>query len=211
MKQWFISNFIILFPVVLLAQISVGIMGGANIGKFGGVEPPDISYVYRTGLNLGLTSVFRFTRDVSLTFQPTYSQRGSNIETGEDTHWDTLKVYQIKIDFAVLPLFVRIDADNGITYFISGVEFAIPLKASLCFQGETQDVSDRLSHTDILASIGMGFQFPFYQKNKIVLEIRYYQGLVNFNYRTNTGDSSVLKENFKNSGFQIMAGFEREF
>ncbi len=208
MKRWAIVFFLLL-PTILSAQISLGMMVGANIGKFGGVEPPDISYTHRTGSNVGVTAIFRITRDVSLAFQPTYSQRGSNIETGEDTRWDTLKVYQVKINFLVLPLFVRIDADNGITYFVSGLEFALPLSAEVVFQDQSWDISHNLSNTDILASIGMGFRIPFGQKNHAMLEVRYYQGLVNFNYSSEEEKKRVIYENFKNSGFQIMLGIER--
>ena len=114
MKHLYLILFI-LFPLISSAQISLGVTAGANVGKFGGIEPPDASYTSRTGLNFGVTFAYRFNKDISLTIQPMYSQRGSNIEVGEDTRRDSLEVYEAKIDFLIIPLFVRVDADNGVT------------------------------------------------------------------------------------------------
>jgi hypothetical protein len=94
---------ILLFPLLSSAQISLGITAGANIGKFGGVEPPDASYTSRTGINFGGIIAYRFNKDISLTLQPMYSQQGSNIEVGEDTRRDSLEVYETKIDFLTIP------------------------------------------------------------------------------------------------------------
>ena len=87
---------ILLFPLLSSAQISLGVTVGANIGKFGGVEPPDASYTSRTGINFGGIIAYRFNEDISLTIQPMYSQRGCNIEVGEDTRRDSLEVYEMK-------------------------------------------------------------------------------------------------------------------
>ena len=132
---------ILMFPLLSSAQISLGVTAGTNIGKFGGVEPPDASYAYRTGLNIGGTLAYRFNRDISLTIQPMFSQRGCNIDVGEDTRRDSLEVYDTKIDFLSIPLFVRVDSDNGIIYFISGLEFGIPLSAEVSGDGDSRDIS----------------------------------------------------------------------
>ena len=121
--RYFYFFMILLFPLLATAQISLGVTAGANIGKFGGVEPTDAAYASKTGVNFSGTLAYRITDDISLTLQPMYSQRGSNIEVGEDTRMDSLQVYETSIDFLVVPLFVRVDSDNGVTYFISGLEF----------------------------------------------------------------------------------------
>ncbi len=200
---------ILLFPLLSSAQISLGITAGTNTGKFGGVEPPDASYTSRTGINFGGTIAYRFNKDISLTLQPMYSQRGSNIGVGEDTRRDSLEVYEAKIDFLIIPLFVRVDADNGVTYFISGLEFGIPLSAELSHDGKNTDISDLLNSIDILASVGMGFRFSL-GKPDLLFEFRYYQGLVNLNSGTKKDQGNTIFENFKNSGFQLMAGLEWE-
>ncbi len=201
--------FLLLFPYILFAQLSLGITGGANIGKFGGVEPRDASYTSRTGLNFGATIGYRFNEDISLVFQPAFTQRGSDIEVGEDTFFDSLQVYQAKINFLSLPLFVRVDSDNGITYFMSGLEFAIPLSSEMVYKDQKLDLSGWLNRVDILATIGMGLHFslgrPF-----LSIEFRYYQGLVNFNSHDRKDEEQVLFKNFKNSGFQFLAGLEWE-
>ena len=200
---------ILLFPLLSSAQISLGITAGINTGKFGGVEPSDVSYTSRTGINFGGTIAYRFNKDISLTFQPMYSQRGSNIELGEDTRRDSLKVYETKIDFLIIPLFVRVDSDNGVTYFISGLEFGIPLSAEVSHDGKNRDISDLLNNIDILASVGMGFRFSL-GKPDLLIEFRYYQGLINFNSGNGEDHGNIIFEDFKNSGFQLMAALEWE-
>ncbi len=199
----------LLFPLLSSAQVSVGFTTGANMGKFGGVEPSNASYASRTGLNFGGSLVYRFNEDVSLAFQPIYSQRGSNIEVGEDSRWDTLKVYEAKIDFIIIPLYVRVDSDNGIVYFTGGLEFGIPLSAEFSHDGNNRDISDALNNIDILASIGLGLRFSIGEPD-LLIEFRYYQGLVNFNSGNETDQGNIIFENFKNNGFQLMAGLEWE-
>lgn len=198
---------ILLFPLISFAQISLGVTAGANIGKFGGIEPPDASYTSRTGLNFGITCAYRINKDISLTIQPMYSQRGSNIEVGEDTRRDSLEVYKAKIDFLIIPLFVRVDADNGITYFISGLEFGIPLSAELSYNEASKDISGTFNNIDILASIGMGLRFSI-GKPDLLVEFRYYQGLVNLNSDSGEENGNIIFEDIKNSGFQLMVGLE---
>ena len=198
---------IFLLPLQSAAQISLGVTVGTNIGKFGGVEPTDASYTYRTGLNFGGTIAYRFNKDISLTVQPMYSQRGSNIEVGEVTRRDTIEVYETNINFLVIPVFVRVDSDNGVTYFISGLEFGIPLSAELSHDGNSKDISETLKNIDILASIGMGLRFSLGRPD-LLIEFRYYQGLVNFNSGFAEDQGNILFEDFKNSGFQLMAGLE---
>jgi hypothetical protein len=200
---------ILLFPLLSSAQISLGITAGANIGKFGGVEPPDVSYTSRTGINFGGIIAYRFNKDISLTIQPMYSQRGSNIELGEDTRRDSLEVYETKIDFLTIPIFVRVDSDNGVAYFISGLEFGIPLSAEISHDGNNKDISDLLNNIDILASVGMGLRFSI-GKPDLLIEFRYYQGLINFNSGNSEDQGNIIFEDFKNSGFQLMAALEWE-
>ena len=206
MKHLYLILFI-LFPLISSAQISLGVTAGANVGKFGGIEPPNASYTSRTGLNCGVTCAYRINNDISLTLQPMYSQRGSNIEVGEDTYRDSLQIYETRIDYLIIPFFIRVDADNGFTYFISGLEFGIPLSAELSHKDTSKDISGSLNTIDILASIGMGLRFSL-GKPDLLVEFRYYQGLVNFNSGSGEDDGTIVFEDFKNSGFQLMAGLE---
>jgi len=207
--RYFYFSIVLLFPLLATAQISLGVTAGANIGKFGGVEPPDASYVSKTGINFGATLAYRITSEISLTLQPMYSQRGSNIEVGEDTRRDSLQVYETNIDFLIIPLFVRVDSNNGVTYFISGLEFGIPLSAEISHNDKNRDISQTLNNIDILASIGMGLKFSLGEPD-LRVEFRYYQGLINFNSGNEEDQGNIIFEDFKNSGFQLMAGLEWE-
>ena len=108
-----------------------------------------------------------------------------------------------------MPLSVRVDSDNGVTYFISGLEIAIPLSSKIIHNEEKLDISDWLNRIDILASIGMGLHFSL-GRPQLTIEFRYYQGLVNFNSRDGKDGEQIIFQNFKNSGFQLTAGLEWE-
>jgi hypothetical protein len=197
----------LLLPILASAQLSLGVTGGGNFGKFGGVAPSNAAYTSKAGVNFGGIISYRFNKDISITLQPIYSQRGSNIEVGEDSWRDTLKVYDAQIDFFVIPLYVRIDSDNGIVYFTGGVEFGIPLSAKILLNDDSWDASEKLNRVDILASVGMGLRFSI-GKPDLLIGIRYYQGLVNFNSANEQEQGNVIFEDFKNNGFQLMAGVE---
>jgi opacity protein-like surface antigen len=205
--KYFYLLLTLLFPIYASAQISLGVIGGVNYGKFGGVAPSDAVYASKAGLNLGGTIAYRINKDISITLQPLYSQRGSNIEVGEDSWRDTLKTYEVQIDFFVIPLYVRIDSDNGIVYFSGGIEFGIPLSAQISLNDESKDLSDKLNRIDLLASVGMGLRFSL-GKPDLLIGIRYYQGLVNFNSANESEQGKMVFEDFKNNGFQLMAGVE---
>jgi hypothetical protein len=98
---------------------------------------------------------------------------------------------------------------HGIIYFISGLEFGIPLSAELVHAENSRDISGILNNVDILASIGMGLRFSI-GKPDLMIEFRYYQGLVNFNSGSEEEEGNIILDNFKNSGFQLMAGIEWE-
>ena len=110
----------------------------------------------------------------------------------------------------LLPIFIRIDADNGVTYIVSGLEIGIPLVARLLYEDQSWDISQQLKKADVLATIGMGLKFSL-GRPYLLIEFRYYQGLVTFNQGQVKHEDLVLFDNFKNSGFQIMAGLEWEW
>jgi len=96
-----------------------------------------------------------------------------------------------------------------ITYFISGLEFGIPLSSEISHNDRNKDISGLLNNIDILASIGMGLRFSL-GKPDMLIEFRYYQGLVNLNSGNEKDQGNLIFEDFKNSGFQLMAGLEWE-
>ena len=207
MKKLIILLFLFL-PHMLPAQFITGFSAGLNLGTFGGVAPANTSYAARSGLNFNAVIGYRINKDFTLTLQPAYSQRGSTINVGEDSFFDTLKVYSAKINFLTLPIFVRINSDNRITYFISGLEFAVPLSATLSGDNNSADVLSSMNKIDILATIGMGLRFSIGKPN-LMIELRYYQGLLNFNSE-NQDSGKYYLEDIKNLGFMVMAGLEWE-
>ena len=207
MKKLIILLFLFL-PHMLPAQFVVGFSAGLNLGTFGGVAPTNTAYAVRPGLNLNAVIGYRINKDFTLTLQPAYSQRGSTINVGEDSFFDTLKVYHAKVNFLTLPFFVRVDSDNRITYFISGIEFAVPLSATLSGDNKSADILSSMNKVDILATIGMGLRFSIGKPN-LMIEFRYYQGLVNFSSE-NQDSGKYYLDDFKNLGFMVMAGLEWE-
>ena len=55
----------------------------------------------------------------------------------------------------------------------------------------------------------MGLRFSI-GKPDLLIEFRYYQGLVNFNSGNEVDEGNIIFEDFKNSGFQLMTALEWE-
>ncbi len=67
-----------------------------------------------------------------------YSQRGFDIDVGEDTRRDSIEIYEIKLNYLIIPLIVRVDSDNGVTYFLSGLEFTHVSTTDPLIKGENK-------------------------------------------------------------------------
>jgi hypothetical protein len=112
------------------AQSRIGVTTGLNWSSLKGDAPEDAGYGRALGVNAGIIGDLALTKDVVLSFQPTYTQRGADIsfDVGEDEPRDSL---ELRLDYVDCLVMVKVLADNGYSYFTTGVGFGFLTQATL--------------------------------------------------------------------------------
>jgi len=135
---------VLLFAAVLLAstpckldgQVRLGAFGGLNLTDLSGDAPPGASYLSKTGFAAGLVGEFAIARDIWLSFQPMYVQKGSDIEfgfAGEDEP-DTLG---LALDYITLPVLFKFVSGNRKTYVSGGLDLGFLVNSTLSLDDES--------------------------------------------------------------------------
>ncbi len=204
------SRRIVLFFLVLtlvasqaFADGAVGFYGGLNNGNLSGDTLPGTSYQGRTGLVLGVMGEFRIAKDVMLGLHPMYIQKGSTPTIKPVTDDGDPIENDLSMDYISLPVLVKIESGNGVTYITGGLDLAFLMNASLTTPNDERDVKDLLKDIDLSMVFGFGAKIPL-GAPFLTLEFRYAQSLLN------VADMQVGQENlpvrFRSSGFQLLAG-----
>lgn len=200
---------LVLFMVLAVSQAhadgAVGFFGGLNFGSLSGDTPPNTSYSGRTGFMAGAFGEIRIAKDVMLSLQPMFVQKGSTItlkpitEDGEPIQND------LRLDYISFPVMFKIQSNNRATYFSGGLDLAYLLDAQLTASGEETDVAGIISQYDLSADFAFGGQIslgsPF-----LTLELRYSQSLLNVADLEVGDENQELPVRFRSSGFQFLAG-----
>jgi hypothetical protein len=191
-----------------MAQPALGFWGGLNRASLKGDAPEDASYGTRLGLSAGVVGEFNLTKDVRLSVQPAYSQRGAKLAfevPDEDVPRDSL---QVKLDYYSLPVMIKVVSGNGKTYVTSGLDFGILQKAELSNLNKdepAQDIQRFFQDFDVAVNFGFGVMFPV-GSPQLTLELRYSQSLTNLSKPEENPEASALPERFRSAGLQLMAG-----
>lgn len=189
----------------LFSQTYIGVTGGLMSSSLNGDAPKDASYSSKTGLSGGLVVDFTLTEDIVLSIQPRYLQKGSTIayDVGEYELKDSLTA---TLDYASLPIMVKITSLNKRIYFSSGLDFGYLTNSTVenIMDGSTKDVSNLFKTFDLSATFGFGVNFPI-GSPIISLELRYMQSLLNLsNITSDESSGSVFPFRFRTSGFQFL-------
>jgi len=203
---------VVLLSLVLLAfspckldgQVRLGAFGGLNLTGLSGDAPSGASFMSSTGFAAGIVGEFAIARDIWLSFQPMYVQKGSAIEFGfagqEDP--DTL---DLALDYITLPVLFKFVSGNGKTYASGGLDFGYLVNSTLSLDDESRDVKDAFNEFDLSADFAFGVMFPV-GRPKITLEARYTQSILNLAKQGENPEPDALPTRFRNSGFQLFAG-----
>jgi hypothetical protein len=199
---------LVLFLLTLVAaQASadgaIGIYGGLNNAKLSGDTPPNTSYGGKTGLVFGVMGEFRIAKDVMLGLHPMYIQKGATPTIKPVTEDGDPIENDLSMDYVSLPVLVKIESGNGVTYVTGGLDLAFLMDASLTTSQGESDVQDLLQDIDLSMVFGFGAKIPL-GAPLLTLEFRYAQSLLN------VADMAVgqqdLPVRFRSSGFQLLAG-----
>lgn len=211
MRKGFI---LLIVPLLLLlgnaamAQPALGFWGGLNRASLKGDAPEDASYGTRVGFSGGAVGEFNLAKDVKLSLQPAYFQRGAKIAfevPDQDEPRDSL---QVKLDYYSLPVMLKVVSGNGKTYVSSGLDFGILSQAELSNLNKdepTQDIKKLFKDFDVALNFGFGVMLPL-GSPLLTLELRYSQSLANLSNSEENPQASALPERFRSSGLQLLAG-----
>jgi hypothetical protein len=187
---------------------SIGIFGGADLTSISGDAPEDVSYSGNIGFLGGISVEFNITEDIKLLLQPMYNVKGTKIlyDIGENEPRDSLR---LKFDYIRVPVLAKINAFNGVTYFLSGLDIGFLLNSVLYdiekINGET-DISEFVNEFDVAALFGFGVKFNV-KSNSLYFELRYSQSLLNMSDNSINKFDSYLPTRFRLSGLQLLTGF----
>jgi hypothetical protein len=187
---------------LIKAQTSIGLFGALNLQSISGDAPTDVSYGNKPGYVFGLTAETEIADGIKLVLQPNYTLSQTKIayDIGERDPKDSMNV---KMTFIRIPLLAKIEAFNGVTYFISGFDFGFLQNATIQDENkntEEKTITDNFESFDFAAMFGAGVKFPI-NRFQISLEGRYEQSLMNLSKDQNF---SSLPERFSLSGFQFL-------
>jgi hypothetical protein len=186
------------------AQSRVGVTAGLNWTGLGGDAPEDAEYRRMLGVNAGIVGDIALTKDVSLSLQPMYVHRGADVyfDVGEEEPTDSL---ELRLDYIDCLVMVKIFADNGFSYFTSGVGIGFLTKAALKdIRGGEEDVESLFENIDVSVVFGVGFMVP--AKNTLMtFELRYQQSLINLVDSDAEPYVDGLAPRLRSSGLQLMA------
>ena len=198
---------VLLFLTLVAAQASadgaIGIYGGLNNAKLSGDTPPNTSYGGKPGLVLGVMGEFRIAKDVMLGLHPMYIQKGATPTVKPLTNDGDPIENDLSMDYVSLPVLVKIESGNGVTYITGGLDLGFLMDASLTTSQGESDVKDLLQDIDLSMVFGFGAKIPL-GAPLLTLELRYAQSL--FNVADMQVGQEDLPVRFRSSGFQLLAG-----
>lgn len=185
-------------------KVAIGAFGGVNLGDLSGDAPAGASFVSSTGFAAGLLGEFRVARDVWLSLQPMYIQKGSDVRFGS-TQGSQPDTVGLSLDYVSLPVLLKIVSGNGKTYVSGGVDVGYLVNATLSNESESRDVEDSFNKIDLSADFAFGVMLPI-GRPKVTLEARYSQSILNVAKEGQNPEEEALPARFRSSGFQLFAG-----
>jgi len=192
---------ILVLSVVSNAQTTVGLIGGLNMQSISGDAPKDASYGLKTGYMFGISAEANVSKEIKIVLQPNYTLYQTVIayDIGREDPVDSMNV---KMSYFRVPVFAKIEAFNGVTYFLSGLDFGFLQDSKIQDVNKTteeRDISESFEKFDLAAAFGVGVKFPV-KRFIISAEGRYSQSLLNLSKE----NFNSLPSRFRLSGFQFM-------
>jgi hypothetical protein len=188
------------------AQAAVGAFGGVDMTNLSGDAPAKTKYRSETGFAAGAVGEFRIAKDVWLSLQPTWLQRGTKIAfavEGEEEAVDSLKV---AANYLTLPLLVKIVSGAGKAYVSGVVDLGFLLDATLASATDSEDIGDTFRPIDLSAVFAFGVMLPVGRPH-LTIELRYSQSIINTASSDQDPEVYSLPPRFRWSGLQLFAGF----
>lgn len=187
---------------------SVGVFAGGDLMSISGDAPSKTSYSGSFGFLAGISLEFNLTKDIKILLQPMYNKKITKLlyDVGEYELRDSMR---LGFDYIRVPLLAKINALNGVTYFISGFEFGFLLSSKLNDKDKInpeKDISSYVKEFDFAALFGVGVNIKI-SSNRLFAELRYIQSLSNMSDNDINKFGSYLPTRFRFAGLQLHTGF----
>jgi hypothetical protein len=147
----------------------------------------------------GVQGEFGIARDISISLQPMYVQRRTEVKAAGDTHGSGEHVLELSLDYISIPVLVKFGAAGGRTYVTGGVDLGFLTSARITGQVLDEDVRSSLSNIDLGAVFGFGVLIPV-GRPRLTTELRYVQGLVNLAGDESAGPIQNLPDRIHSNG-----------
>lgn len=192
-------------PVIVQAQIRLGVSGELNRASFGGVLPDNAEYESNYGTGFAGIVEYRVHPDVVLSFQPGWIQKGAKIVFGEDEEPDSIQTFVVEQSWVTMPVYFRIDSDERGFYAGGGLSVDVLLDSKLEHEGATRDNSEVFEDTDFVYQFLAGYRRDSGGLT-LFMEARYAQGMVTLSKADRVAGGDIYVAEFKSNGLRLVAG-----
>ena len=192
-------------PTLAHAQLRFGVAAEVNRTSFGGVPPKEASYAGNYGAGFSAIVEYRVHRDVVLSVQPGWLQRGAKIVFNEDEEPDSVQTFVVEQSWVTVPVYFRIDSDGRGMYAGGGLSLDFLLDSELEHDGATVDNSSVFDDIDITYQFTVGYLHELKRMTGFV-ELRYLQGLVVIGNTNQSLAGDLYVSDFKSNGLRLVAG-----
>jgi Outer membrane protein beta-barrel domain len=193
-------------PSLAHAQLRFGASAELNRTSFGGVPPDQSEYASHYGTGFAGIIEYRVHRDVVLSLQPGWMQKGAKIVFNENEEPDSAQTFTVKQTWATIPVYFRIDSDNQGFYAGGGLSLDILLDSKVEHEGVSVNNKDFFDRADGVYQFLAGYMHSAGTHSWFV-EARYLQGMANINSSEKTTAGDFYVADFKSNGLRLVAGF----
>jgi hypothetical protein len=177
-------------PAFSQAQVAVGIKGGLNFCNLDIEGTASSNYENRTGYHAGVFSLITLTA-FAIQSEILFSRQGTQYSISTTD-------YEANFDYINVPIICKFYLPLGLNLQVgTQVGFLTLAELKSSTSGTPTDIKDNYKDSDISASMGLGWDFPF----GLTVDARYNLGLSEINGGNNNNST-------KSQVFMISAGYK---
>lgn len=189
MKKLVLSLIVVLFSATAFAQLNGGLKAGLNLANWGGDIKDDFDSKTRVGFHAGAYLTFNLSDAISIQPELLYNSVGAKLDDADFGEVDFV------MDYITIPVMLLYNVNETFNVQV-GPQFGFLTKAEAKADGDSEDIKDDFTATDLGLNFGVGLNF----------------GKFNAAARYSLGLSNVLEDSDdftgKNNVIQISVGYK---
>jgi len=197
----------LIFPLIreVQAGAAIGAQGGVTRMSWGGDAPDKGSYGNLMGFTAGGQIDIGICRSTALSLQPSFTQKGTKIAFEVEGESERVDSVEVRLDYFVLPLLVKVETLGGRFYVSGGLELGWLLSARYKTPTRDLDAAIDLKKHDLAVDFGIGYTIPA-GRTDIWFELRFSQSLVNVGDEDTGPEGIITEPRVKNNGLLLLVG-----